>query len=316
MPTPEEEVKALAGELIGADPDFTDVTPSETKYLKRLYKDNGGKGYVAYVSSISSHYGTVDTENLIHIGNDGTVKNIKKLTWEVSPANPDHGYNPPSEEKLGEFYDGLVGKNSVSIEEVDLKTGATNTTTVLVSTIKEALGAVNTLIDDAGAQAAIFNQKMESLVPSAEGFEAVELPADAPDTVKALYKVLGCDGYVVYVITSTQYVAKETESLVYVSNGKVKNIDLITWIVGHGVGPGDFASALVGKNAAQLSDVELVAEATGTASHLRDAVIDAVKVVPIDNTPAIVGALVLALSVIAMAACIIVPKTMRRRKNG
>ena len=316
MPTSEDEVKTLAGELIGAEPDFTDVTPAGMEFVKRIYKDNGGKGYVAYVSSISSHYGTVDTENLIYIGNDGAIKAIKKMTWAVSDAVPEWGYNPPSEEELGEFYNGLVGKNAASIDEVDLKTGATNTTTVLVETVKEALSAVTALINDAGAHEAILNEKMENLVPGAEGFEKVELPADAPDTVKALYKVLGYDGYVVYATTSTLYVANETESLVYVSNGKVKNIELITWTVGHGVGPGDFASTLVGKNAAQLADVELVAEATGTSGHLRDAVIDAVSVVPYDNTPVVVGVAVLSLAVIAFAAYIVIPKIIRRRKNG
>ena len=108
-------------------------------------KEKSGKGYVAHVFSISAQYGNVDTENLIHIGNDGTIKNIKKLTWSVSEAVPEWGYIPPSEEALGEFYDGLIGKNSASIEEVDLKTGATNTTVTLVDSIKEALAAVNAL---------------------------------------------------------------------------------------------------------------------------------------------------------------------------
>ena len=243
-------------------------------------------------------------------------ESIKKITWAVSDAVPEWGYNPPSEEKLGEFYSGLVGKNSSTIDDVDLKTGATNTTTTLVTTIKEALGAVSALIIDSGEQAAILNQKMESLVPAAEGFEKIELSADAPATVKALYKVVGFDGHVAHIITSTQYVAVETEALVYVANGKVKNIELITWTVGHGVGPGDFAKTLVGKNAGKLADVELVTEATGTSMHLRDAVIDAISVAPVDKTPAVVGIAVFALVIIGLAACIIVPKTMRRRKNG
>ena len=316
LPTPEEEVKALAGELVGAELELTDVTPADTKYLKRLYKDNGGNGYIAYVASISEYYGTVDTENIIHIGNDGAIKNIKKLVWAVSEAVPDWGYNPPSEEKLGQFYDGLVGKTFTTIEGIDLQTGATNTTTVLVDSIKEALTAAATIINGDEAAKELLNLKMQNLVPNAEGFEALQIPAGAPETVKGLYKVLGYDGYVVYTVTSTQYVAVETEALVYVHNGTVKNVELMTWTVGHGVEPGDFASTLIGKNASELCDVELVTEATGTAMHLRDAVIDAISVAPVDNTPAIVGAVALSLAVIAFAAYIIIPKIIRRRKNG
>ena len=319
MPTSEDEVKALAAELIGST-DLSDVTPAGCELVKRIYKDNGGRGYVAYAVAISPNYGTVETETLIYIDNSGKIAGVDRMIWKTSDAL--WGYVPPTEEEVKAFYDGLIGNDLVSFEsdymgeEPEHVANATTTTKRLNACISEALKSVATIVEGDEAERALLNLKMKNLVPGAEGFEAVELPENAPATVKALYKVVGFDGHVVHLITSTQYVAVETETLVYVANGKVKSIELITWTVGHGIGPGNFASTLVGKNADRLAEVELVTEATGTSMHLRDAVIDALSVAPVDNTPAVVGIVALVLAVIGFAAYAAVPKILRRRKNG
>ena len=96
LPKTDDELLSLAAELVGEGASFTDVTPESTTLVKRIYKENSGRGYVVYTVSVSANYGTVDTENLIHIENNGKIKNITKLTWSVSPAAPDWGYNPPT----------------------------------------------------------------------------------------------------------------------------------------------------------------------------------------------------------------------------
>ena len=238
-----------------------------------------------------------------------------KLTWSVSDPAPEYNYNPPSADRLDQLYNDFAGKNTDNIGDVDLVTGATNTTTVLKNSLVEALEKVNDYIEnssDAAKEIALL-AKMEKLAPNAKGFEKMSLPENAASTLKALYKVLGFDGYVAYVITSTQYVDVETEALVYINaKGEVANIELMTWTVGHGIEPGDFAQSLIGKSVNELKDVELVTAATVTAGNLRDAVVDAIKVIPMNYTPMIIGAVVMALSAVTAVAVIII----KRRKNG
>lgn len=145
MPTPEEEVISLAGSLVGGAADFEDVTPSGTEYLKRIYRDKNGSGYVAYVVVISENYGTVESEALIHIGNDAKIKNINKLTFKTSDAI--YGYVPPTLEEIDAFYSRLPGSDHVTIDGVELVTNATNTSTNVVNSIKEALSAAEDIIN-------------------------------------------------------------------------------------------------------------------------------------------------------------------------
>jgi len=315
LPKTDEELEALVKSFIGEGVEITNVTPEENNnFVKRVYCLSGNKGYVAYVYSINERYGVVDTENLVHIGTDGAIKNIMKLTWSVSDPMPEYGYNPPSADRLDQLYNDFTGKNTDNIGDVDLVTGATNTTTVLKNSLVEALKKVNYYIENSSdtAKEAALLAKMEKLVPNAKCFEKIAIPENAAESLKALYKVIGFDGYVAYVITSTEYVDVETEALVYINaKGAVGNIELITWTVGHGVEPGDFAASLVGKNAKQLADVELVTSATVTAGNLRDAVVDAINSVPKNNTPIIVGVAVAALAVISAITVIIIKRRRR-----
>ena len=316
LPKTDEELEALVKSVFGEGVKITNVTPEEkNNFVKRVYCLSENKGYVAYVYSINERYGVVDTENLVHIGTDGAIKNVMKLTWSVSDPAPEYNYNPPSADRLDQLYNDFAGKNTDNIGDVDLVTGATNTTTVLKNSLVEALEKVNDYIEnssDAAKEIALL-AKMEKLAPNAKGFEKMSLPENAASTLKALYKVLGFDGYVAYVITSTQYVDVETEALVYINaKGEVANIELMTWTVGHGIEPGDFAQSLIGKSVNELKDVELVTAATVTAGNLRDAVVDAIKVIPMNYTPMIIGAVVMALSAVTAVAVIII----KRRKNG
>ena len=142
MPTEESRVKELAEKLIGKDVDLEDVTPKNLEYVRRIYSA-GKEGYIVYAVVISKNYGTVETETLIHVGRDGKIKGIDKLTWKTSDAI--YGYVPPTEEVVNAFYDKLIGKNAAAIsafEGADLVSNATNTSTNLKTAIVEGLEAV------------------------------------------------------------------------------------------------------------------------------------------------------------------------------
>ncbi len=291
LPKTDEEIIALAKELVGEECQLTDVTPEDTDLVKRIYKVSGNKGYVAYTVSISENYGTVDTENLIFIGNNGAIKNIKKLTWSVSPAAPDWGYNPPSDEKVDELYSSLVGKDSDSIGDVELKTGATNTTTTLVNSITEALNAANELIKQDLPRP---EAEIEALAKELAGGD-VELEKVTPEkttNVKLVYRVSGNKGYIVYVFTiAERYGTVDTENLVYIgTNGAIKNISKLTWSVSDaapdwGYNPptdeemDQFYEGLNGKDKNTIGDVELSTGATNTTTVLVDTLKEALDVV-------------------------------------
>ena len=293
MPTPEDEVKALAAKLIGAESaDFTDVTPDDGKYIKKIYKDNGGRGYIAYVSSISAHYGTVDTENLIHIGADGKIKGIKKITWSVSDAAPNWGYNPPSDERLSELYASLNGKNSATIGEVDLKTGATNTTTVLVDTVKEALAAVAELVKKDMPTSEDEVKAFAAELIGAESADFTDVTPENCNYIKRIYKDNGGKGYIAYVSSiSANYGTVDTENLIHIGvDGKIKGIKKITWSVSDaapnwGYNPpsderlSELYASLNGKNSATIGEVDLKTGATNTTTVLVDTVKEALAAV-------------------------------------
>ena len=290
LPRSESEIESLAAELIGSDVTLTNITPDGTNYIKRVYRAEGGKGYIVYVVSISERYGTIDTENLVHIGMNGAIKGIKKLTWSVSAAAPDWGYNPPSEDALTAFYSGLVGKDSSTIGSVDLATGATNTTTILVNTLTEALTAVKEIIKNDLPRP---ESEIESLAAELVGSDATltNVTPDGTNYVKRVWRVEGGLGYVVYVVSiSERYGTIDTENIVYIgTNGAIKGIKKLTWSVSAanpewGYNPPseddmvEFYNGLVGKNSNSIGEVDLATGATNTTTILVNTITEALTV--------------------------------------
>ncbi len=297
LPKTDDEIKAIAAEMAGKELELSDFAVSNAPdTLKRVYSA-GDDGYFLYIV-VPGEYVPVATEAVVHLSADCEIVNVNLLSWIVG-----HGVEP------GDFADGFVGANKDTAGDVELVTKATGTS----SDFRDAVeAAVITVASGDDAKENLLIKKMESLVPNAKCFEKISIPENASESLKALYKVIGFDGYVAYVITSTKYVDVETEALVYInSRGAVGNIELITWTVGHGIEPGDFAQSLVGKNAAELAEVELVTAATVTAGNLRDAVADAINCIPKNNTPIIVGAIAAALSAAGAAIVIIVKRRKR-----
>ena len=332
LPRQEAEIKALVVELLGEGTSLTDITPDGVSLVKKVYRADGGKGYAVYVATISAHYGTVDTENIVHIGTDGTIKSIKKLTWSVSDAAPDLGYDPPSDEKLTEFYNGLIGKNSSNIGDVDLATGATNTTTTLVNTVTEALNVVDEIIkNDLPRSEDEIEKNALELVGDGEILVNIT-PADAT-LVRRLYRLESGKGYVAYLVAiSPNYGTVETETLVYIdSNGNIASIKSLMWKVSDpapdwGYNPpndervNQLYNDFVGKNLDTVGEVDLKTGATATGTRLLECVTKALEIVdPFiesvpeevpeeNNTARIIGIVALSVMVIAMTTCIVVPK--------
>ncbi len=140
-----EEILALASEMLGKETALEDLTPENAKYVKYLF-GAGDDGYIVYAVVISSNYGTVETETLFRVGNDGKIKNVKKMTWKTSDAM--YGYVPPNESTVDAFYERLIGKSLKEIssfEKADLVSNATNTSGALKDAITEGLEAVNNI---------------------------------------------------------------------------------------------------------------------------------------------------------------------------
>ncbi len=156
-PTEESIIIANAAELLGTKADrLTDVTPDNTEFVKRVYRDDK-LGYAVYTVVINERYGRVETETLLHIGFDGKIEAVKKMTWKTSDAG--WGYEPPTQEQADAFYASLVGKKAAQLEELKelaekcladeaehngaLVTQGTSTTSGLLTALIEAMNVVN-----------------------------------------------------------------------------------------------------------------------------------------------------------------------------
>ena len=333
MPRGEEEILTLAGQMVGEGIEFTDVTPDGNKYLKRVYRVSKGKGYVAYVVVISENYGTVESEALIYVGNDGKINDVQKLTWKTSDAI--YGYVPPTQEEADAFFERLVGSSSETIGDVELVSNATNTSNNVIASFTEALNAVNELIKQDLPRP---EEEIEAFAKDLAGGEPTltDITPAGLEYVKRLYKLDG--GYIVYaVVISPNYGTVESEALIYVSNsGKINSAKKLTWKTSdaiYGYEPptqeqaDDFYASLAGVTADTLGDVELVTNATSTSTRLVEAISEGLEAVnsqapekndapAADKLAVTVGIVILAVIVVSVAAYIVLPIITKRRRKG
>ena len=261
LPKTDAEILALARELAPDAEDISHVLPKNS-VVKRLYKDSLGRGLVAYTVT-STEYVAVETEGIIHISEDGKIVSLELLTWTVG-----HGVN-----YTDAFVNSFIGKDATELEDVELVTEATGTAVHFRDAVAEAGEIAKAQILRTDNQiATIVNEMLGGTVE----YEKITLNG-APATLAKAFKVTydGNEYYVAYTVTSTQYVAVETEAVTLIdgSTGKVVDFKILTWTVGHGVNYTEaFENSFIGKGASDIGGVDLVAEATGTSEHLRDAV--------------------------------------------
>ena len=139
LPREKSEIDSLAKEFYGKESANLICTETDNgEFVRFIYRELGKLEYVAYAFSYSQ-YGSVEFEFLIHVGSDGTVKNIYKILWNVSDPMPEWGFYPPSDYAVQSFFNSFIGKSENSIDSVDVATGATHTSNQVKSAALEAL---------------------------------------------------------------------------------------------------------------------------------------------------------------------------------
>ena len=127
IPREESEIFALAKELYGEGAEnLESYTPTDSVYVKRVYKERGKDAFVAYAFTYSQ-YGHPEFEFIIKVDESRKVTAINKIVWKVSDPKPEWGYVPPSEEAVDAFFESFVGKDASTVSSVEIATGATNT---------------------------------------------------------------------------------------------------------------------------------------------------------------------------------------------
>ena len=263
-----DELLALSYNLVEDSVGFEDVTPAYNKpdTLKCLLRETGGKGYVAYIAT-KGEYVPIANEGLVHINLDGDIVKAEHLTWIV-------GNNVSAEG----FAEQFANKDNWTLDEVELITNATVTSGDFKNAVADALDTVTKLVVRTDKK---ILELVDKIVPNSKGFEQIELPSDAPATLKRVYREISGKGYVAYIVTAGQYVAVATEGLIYFdTTGKIVDAELLVWNVGHGVEPGDFTEGFIGQTEETVDTVELVTSATVTSLDFKNAVISAFPYIP------------------------------------
>ncbi len=280
----DEEIRAIIAEMADGV-ELEEISVEEKQYVRRVYKDKNGSGYFAQIIVISEHYGTVETETIVHVSNAGVIKNVKKLIWSVSAAMPEYGYNPPDEERVDKLYSDFTGKTLDGIDDVDLATGATNTSTNLAASIKSALETVKELIIlDMPTPESDVIARAEALV--GEGAELESVDVGESEYVRRIYRDKNGGGYVAYAVVISGYGYPESETLIHIgADGSLRKIEKITWKTSdamYGYVPptedvvNAFYERLNNSTVTDIDGVELVTNATNTSTNVLKSVKEAI----------------------------------------
>lgn len=135
----DEEVLALAKELVGSDSLEEVEIKSLPETTKKVYRQNNG-GYVIYVAT-RTEYVALETEGLVATDKNGVITAVNLLTWTVGHGV---GYDKA-------YLDSFIGKERESLAsvrdgedlgKVDLVTEATGTSEHFRDAVADALDAV------------------------------------------------------------------------------------------------------------------------------------------------------------------------------
>ena len=259
----ESLVKAFPGGSF-ADPETLPEGAPET--VGAIYKDKNGNGHVVTLTTTKGFTG--QPINLsVGVGVDGVIKGVV-IT----------GYNDSlGKSSVSEAVSGFTGVGVDGVEDVELVAGVTYSSNAVRGAVKDALAVLGFGGDEGYTEEQI--RDMAAALIGSDNLTEIANPGTY-SSVKKIYKEGGGKGFVVYTQMPGQYVPVASEGLVAIDpEGKIIGVDLITWVVGHGVEPGDFETRFAGKTAADVGSVELVTGATYTAMDFRQSVADALAVV-------------------------------------
>lgn len=123
-------------------------------------------------------------------------------------------------------------------------------------------------------KAAAATGSLAEVIPGAAGFEEVELPADAPATVKNLYKETSGLGYVMLLETTSSYSASPMAITVgFGADSKISGVLVTNYQESKDFGA-DYPATYVGQDSA-LGGVDTVAGVTYSSKAFKDAITDA-----------------------------------------
>ncbi len=265
----EAEVLELAKAMYDGDVTLVEYEVENPDITTLKVFRNESDGTFVFHIATRTEWVANETEALFLTDDRGTVLDVNLLNWTVG-----HGVN-----YTPEYVNSFIGTNKYFTYEVELVTDATGTSKNLLNALESALISVFANISLTDAE---ILKLAESVTPEGKELEAVALE-NAPEAVKAMFKLSDDSGYVFYTVTSTQYVARETEAFVYINAaGKIQTMRLVNWTVGHGVYPTkEFVDGFIGKSEATIGGVEIVSGATGTSDNLKNAIKDALSLVPV-----------------------------------
>lgn len=272
-----------------------------------VYKNPADNTYVLHLAT-RTQYVELETEAMILVDSTGKVLKVNLLNWVVG-----HGVN-----YTPEYLNSFVGKTKYFTDDIELVTEATVTSNNLVTALK------NALFDVFGSVCAT-DEEIDTLaykvIPQGETLVSMDLPENAPETVKKMYKIESGRGYVFFVSTATERAPYETEAFVYTDiNGKLMNVYIAGWVVGHNIYPTEsYIDGLKGKTIEELKDengaaVDHVAAATGTSVHLEHAIADAMSIVPEHTNYSIIALVIICASLVVSVGAVVFFSLKRRKK--
>ena len=303
----DEEIYNLAkGFYDGADVTFEDVfvyKPYVT--TRKVFKNTADGTYVFYLAT-RTEYVELETEALILTHDKGKVLDINLLTWTVG-----HGVN-----YTPEYLNSFAGINKYSTDDVELVSNATSTSNNLVTALYHALHKVfgSVVITEEEIEA-----RADKAAPLGDDAVRMTLPENAPKTVKAMFKLASGRGYVFYIVTASKYSEYETESFLYVDiNGKIMDIDIVTWGHGENLDPTDeFMKDFFGETKETIfGGVEKISHATQTGDRVISAAYDALTLVPEHTNYSLIAAILLGVAVLSAVGVAVYVKVIKRRKEN
>jgi plastocyanin len=294
----------------GEAPDELRDNAPET--VKEVYTDKNGKGHVVVLKTNKGYTGK-DIGITVAIDTEGKI--IKAVVTQNEES-----IVPPELKPMGSYGDSYVGADADTA--LDLVTGATVKFTE--SAIKNALYDAFTYLGYAEDRVLL---GAYDLIPDAEEFEEVALD-NTDGAVKRILRETSGKGQVIYTHTYAQHGGGlETETLIAVNDeGVITGIKKLSWVVGHNLAYGPppppseeavdaFFNRFVGKSLADIEEVELVTDATGTSMNVRVALTEALTLISAEEDGSlalrIVGALALVLMIGAFVTALIISRKRR-----
>ena len=113
------------------------------------------------------------------------------------------------------------------------------------------------------------------VMPDAAGFEEIELPEGAPETVQHIYKETSGLGYVALLSTTSQYSSGDMGITVGIgADGKICGVSLTSYFESKDFGQDTYPQTYVGQDSA-LGGVDTVAGVTYSSTAFKEAIADA-----------------------------------------